>query len=521
MSAPANILTGLDLFGSLIDDRRDGELLSEYRSRLGTVASVLTKRDMSDPNWIAHRELELEGRTGKELRLIPGVQDRQLRAEAFGKLLTWKRLESWRGPFRWPEVGAAGRPYYYNDATAVGSGVASPLDLAPYKDFRTGNVFYGPGYCVADGAVWYVAAHLERIRMLLLAGTSETVVIPYQIIANHGHRIDIVDDNTLDFVGSDHTHRMVLNEDGTWTQTSGPTAHELVPINTEGPCFIRCGDDNAARTEDIDNSQTIPIIEQQSMVVRTTDGRHEALVSPYDYFSGSFTIGDSSHVHKVSRVNPTDYYLTAAEAGPDNHTHLIVPASIPTNRFLTPYMTQYESEVYDSSDQTNPFIAYTRVEQGWTVISNPKGFGETLTLAFDTGTIIYPDQSPIRNGYVNGYGPEEPASHAHIVYMSEAAAGANLKTVVRSEDRFSGGVPGTNLTMKINLGSWTASQTLSTGTNAEAAFYFTLPSSGPYSGIISFYIEDVLTDEVAIRVGQFGTSISGYGATPYGLDFGN
>lgn len=517
-SDPANILTPLDVFGSLVADRFPGEDLAEYRDRLAKIAEVLTARDGSDPRWITQREQELEGRIGRPVTLIPGGQDPLLRKTAYDSLFTWRRLETWHGAFRWATPGAAGSPVYFNDATAAGSGVGSSQDLVPYLDLDTGDVLLGSGYVLIDGQIWYIPTRLERFVQLLPDGTTETVILPFHIDSDHGHAISVVDESTLLMTASDHTHTVVFLDEKTWTvSTGGGHTHELVPIRSEGPCFIRCGDVVAPRLEDIDGHMAIPIPSMQMITVRTSDGMHEARVDPYSYYSQSFTIGDETHVHEVALVEGV---LTALEA--EGHTHTIALPTIPDNRFLVPLIVSYEGAAIDSRDQVNPYIAYLSIEEGWTVLSQPAGLGECLVVAFDTGRYHRLDRDlRAPQGYTLGLGPEEAASQVWITFAEGGIAGSTMRMRIRSEDRFSGGVPTTDVTATLSIGDSSFSQTVTTDDDAEGVFRFQLPDEEG-TGVLSFYIDSTLVAEHAVTVFKDDPNaiIQGYGATPYGLDYG-
>lgn len=520
MSTPVNILSPIDMIGSLIEDREPGETLADYRSRLVKVAEALGHADLSDPNWHAFREQELTARAGAPVRLIPGGDDRTLRKEAYGRLLTWRRLASWQGPFRWPEPAASGKAYRYNAAQGLGSGIAAAQDLAPYRVRNTDDVVVGPGYVLIEGLLYYIPARLERIVHLLPDGTTETVLLPFQIIAEHAHRIDIVDADSLSLVADDHTHTITRTVDDKWTMTGGDHTHELVPVSTNGPAFLRTGSLVAARSADIDGSPSIPIPLLQQIVVQTEDGAHEALVDPYDYYSGVFTIGDNEHTHEVYRTSVDDFYLTAQATTDDAHTHRIRPPVVPDNRFLTPIMTQHEDDVFDARTQNNPYAAYLRVEDGWTVISNPAGFGEVLVIGFDVGQLIDVPVETNQEGFILGIGPELPATQVHIPAISGGPAGSILRMTIRSEDKYTGAVGNTTVTARLELGTWVGNIDVLTDRFGEGLCSFTLPDPGPLTGVLSFTIDGNVVGEHTFVATQVGAALSGYGATPWGLDYG-
>jgi hypothetical protein len=129
MPNPRNLVTGLDLFGSLIAPREDGEDLPQYQKRVRKAAEAMTERDTASGSWREAREQELEGHLGETARLEPAPEDERLLRRAEEQLFTYDRLSGEEGPFRWPEQNAAGVPPLYNWTRPQGGGVAAPRSL--------------------------------------------------------------------------------------------------------------------------------------------------------------------------------------------------------------------------------------------------------------------------------------------------------------------------------------------------------------------------------------------------------
>jgi hypothetical protein len=472
-----NFTTPLDLFGSLVTPRRDGESLADYRERVVAVAENLAHRDAASGEWASRRAAEIAGHTGYPTELVSGYRDAELVARAFGELLTYGRLDTWTGPFRWAEAGAPGEPPLYSRGHALRGGVASVADLAPSFDPTTGSYYATSGTVVspgADGGRYYVAGHFNTVSHRLLAGTTQTVLLPYQIgdgvtamgapVAGHGHRVEVVDRDTVRLVGPDHTHLARVDDFGVLqidpsvggtvhTHSARPVQPHTTTLLYAGPDDPVVGDEDAwGRT--ITGSGLGPIdgtaaslFGPEGVTVTTVDGAHTSWVDPHSYWSGTFTIGDErgadgAHVHRVENwvVQP---------GGDDDHTHVLTGGAptVPQWRPLVPVLASYEGADYATPVAAtlaeSPFVARVSVVDGWTVVENGHGLGDRLTMAYPADdSFELPTPAAAREGDVWGLGPDVPASRVVFTEVSADVSATGLRVGLRSEDAYTGGVSG-------------------------------------------------------------------------------
>lgn len=530
-----NILTPLDMIGSMVTPRFEGEPLSVYRNRVLQVAGVIAKRDGSERTWLEEREQELSGRTGYSVKLFPGANDPELLDQAEKSLFTYNSLADWEGLFTWPEKSVSGEFTLYNRVGPTGSGVASANDLRPVFDKDTGRYHLTPGYIIVDSCVWYIPADLKRLRFDLPDNTTQTVIIPYQIFTDHPHRIDIIDRQTLQLVADDHTHDIQLLEEGwvfiDYTDLGGGPAehdHDMHKINADGGVFLASTKRNPevninayagqngstiqgiTRKTSIDGMLGVPILNLLGEEITTTDGLHTAWIDPYAYWSGDFTIGDSDHIHEV--IN-----YAVQNAGLNNHSHVIPTPTPPMERLLVPVLVEDEEQVYEVISDNNPYIAQVKIDRGWTVIKNGQGLGESIIAAYDVGDLI---DIPVREtpkSYSIGIGPEVGASQVFVTLVSPevVSPGQNLDIKIRLEDQYTGGIP--NGTVYANLYTINSSglKTRTTFTtspqvtdlNGETILYVATPT-GSYDTIeLEFMTPDIDNLETNISVGTFTINV--------------
>lgn len=438
-----NLLTPIDMLGSLIEPRREGEDLLSYRRRVLRVARVAYHRDMSDPEWLAYRTEELSARLGVDVELRPAYDDAELLAAASERLLTWDRVEE-RELLPAMRPMAAGRYTLYNMAPAVGSGVGSYLDLELFEDEER-RVVATPGMVVIEGQVWYIPARPVRLIFRLPPGTTETAVLPLWIHSDHGHRLVPLSPTRLLMEAEDHTHELLLR-DGIWRVEGGPHSHEVRPVKVEGPAFLLAGEAlpeigldleigtsqlrGVFRHEVIDGEMGVPVWNLSGVEVTTDDGKHTCMVDPYDYWSERFWIGDDTHLHLV--VPSEDGTALLAQAStPDGHTHTLPRPTIPTQRMLWPL----EGE----QDAPHPFAVGVTYEHGFAVLRSRWGLGDQLTILYDRGRLLELPVSRLRSGETLGIGPLEDASR--VVVVSQRVRSGAVDLVLRTEDRYTGGVP--------------------------------------------------------------------------------
>lgn len=465
-----NLLTPIDLFGSLVTPRRPGEPLGPYRDRVLAVMGVVAHRDPSADDWVAARERELAGHTGHPVRLVDGSRDPQLLDEAEARLLTWDRLAAHDGPFVWPRPAPSGARTLYNAALPRGSGVATADDLAPRRDRTTGRLWLAPGHVVVDGEVWYVAARPRRLAVPLPPNTTRTAVLPVRLVGDHPHRFEVVDDRTVRAVGPDgHRHEVTL-DDGAFAfrDVDGGHAHPLRSVDVDGPIFLAAGPPDpeldhvglsatvsgAGRREliagaGLDAPVAVPVTSFAGVDVATADGEHAATVDPHDYWEGAYHLPGVTHGHDVvgGVVQP---------GGPDGHTHTVVGPAAPAHRPLVPVVLS-EGEPAGA----HPYVGYLSYDRGFLVCENAHGLsgpgGGTLTVLFDAGHpsaaggpdagpaagpahVPVPDL-PVRRGETVGLGPALPATRVWVESVAGAEPGGLAEVRVRSEDAHTGAVP--------------------------------------------------------------------------------
>lgn len=440
-----NIFTPIDLLGDLITQRAKGESLADYRDRVVRVASVLTKRDISERQWRAQKQKELAARVGADLRLRSGLFDEAVLQKAQASAFTFQRLSQWEGPLRWPEQAAHGQQPLFDYSSPVQNGVGSEDALQPMQN-AAGAVATAPGYVVVGGKLYYAGQQKEHIRFDLPAGTTSTVIFPYQIISDHGHRIEPKNSRTVLLIGNDHTHEATLRADDTWRVTGAGHTHALVPREGTGPVFMATGpqqpetgvnataDNNTGSViHHVDpraalDQMAIPVLDLEPVWVETVDEEHAQYVSAHQFYSGHFTLRGVSHNHVV-----TDFAVQEA-AG---HTHEINVPDIPENRLLLPV-----SAPSTKSDPItrSPFITRITYEDGWMVAHSAPGttFGRSLMLIYTSDNLM---PAPRGTG-MWGLGPAAEAEHVHIQELRPGTARGTVSLLVRVEDKHTGGVAG-------------------------------------------------------------------------------
>ncbi|RME29024.1 MAG: hypothetical protein D6800_03155 [Candidatus Zixiibacteriota bacterium] len=430
-----NILTPLDLFGSLITERKPGESLAAYRQRVEQVAANLALRDRSSPDWVAWRESELSGHLGMPVRLIPGDTDEDLIDEAYARRLTLRRLETLSGPVRWGDIPAGGDAPLYNRAFLKRGGVIDENHLRPARDGK-GNVYASSGIvAIPSAALYYISGSFEDVYFDLPDGTTETALIPFTVepaagVAPHGHRIDIVDESTLQLVADDHTH--TLTYDGSsFTMSGGGHTHPLRPIAYQTRCIAavcptdpivsRHSTDNASVTgSDLDWGVWYRQLPYLSPVLVEVD-EHSVLVDPVDYWKGSFTLPAEDHVHVVEN------WIVQEAAG---HTHTLNPPVVPSYRTL--YVIPTDKPLSDD----NPYILETKIDRGWVVVRNAHGLGPRLCLSFINDKEV---KIPVSGEGIYSIQRYETGRYLHIA--EEYITSFEAEFLLISEDSYTGAVP--------------------------------------------------------------------------------
>ena len=529
---PRNLVTALDLFGGLIAPREDGEPLDEYAERVRVAAEAMSERDTAagDGAWREAREQELEGHLGTEVTLKAAGSDPGLLDRAEEQLFTYESLSEREGPFRWPETNASGPAALYNWTTPAKGGVAAPGSLA--MEERSGRIVHGPGYVWADGTLWYVPARPERAVFPLPSGTTETVIIPWQIESRHAHRLEIEDERRLRMVASDHEHVIRRTREG-WTQESGPHTHDMTAISTRGPASMVTRTARPRTAEPAKTGDTIPGVDGVNerlawparhpgpVQAQTDDGTHAHLVDPNDYWSGDFVFYGEDHRHNVE-----DWTVQMSDGTRrrDGHTHPLTKPSIPDYRPLWPLISRHEGTKL-REETGNPYVANLRIEDGWTVAYNEEGFSEELVLRYDTGDRREVPRPEIGDGDAVGLGPDTGATSIAITEVIEAYVGPDLVFKVRAEDEWTGGVEGEQIHVTHDQGG---DVTVYTGEDGRALVRMPTPDSSSTGQNITYTItaeiiqdgSPVASTTEDIEVEFIGEVDSGYGYD-YGMDWGN
>lgn len=537
-----NLFASIEMLGSLITERYDGEPLDAYRRRVLQTAGVLAHRDAASSDWLADRETEMAGRTGFACRLYHGENDEALLKEARSKLFTYDRMKTWSGPFVWPRYGASGEKTLYNKGAAQGSGVASLVDLEPAQ-LRSGRFVASPGYVLVGGTLYYLAADLERLCVRLPAGTNETVVLPLEIgtpddgSVYHGHRIDVVDEHILTLVASDHEHTLRRTHEG-YVLEGGPHGHALRELELTGPCFMALSRVNpqigldfvvgdalagpvseiqyAPRTTTIDGFLGVPALSTPGIEVTTDDGLHSGWIDPYSYYSGRFTLGTApsdpnAHTHTV-RTSDDGTHLLLEPTTPDEHTHTLELPEVPQARLVLPVPS--EDPIAE-----HPFLVRTREEYGYTIVSSefglaPEGEEGQLVMAFDRGRLLELPVPDVPRTYIFGLGEELPASRIHTIghRRPHPAPCEPIELHLRSEDSATGGVPAVQFRIEVRyylqgrlIERGTYAGPFATGADAEAQVTIPTDCSLLYDSLHFRY--ELLTREGWQEAGTYQLSI--------------
>lgn len=506
-----NIITGIDLLGSLIADRETGEHLDEYAGRMGQVAEQLSTRNLAAPDneWVRAREEELQGRLGTGVQLTHAPNDNELAQKANEKLAPETLLGD--APIRWPDYPASGDPPYYNWMYPETGGVGSPDSLQ-----MGGNAFAQTGFVATPYGVAYVPGDPVRVHFHLPAGTTQTVILPWRIESDHPHRIEVVDRDTLKFVASGHTHTAVRTEEG--FDLDGPHDHDMFPVDVSGPCFPRTrppipttsesgfGKTIPAGAEGGGHKNApLPLPVLDAIQAETDDSKHTTWVDPYEYWSGDFVFEGDTHTHQVSGFQ-------VLEA--DGHTHTFTEPTPPADRGLIPFLTGVEGEPL-ASPAEHPFGLNLSIDQGWLVASSPKPISPLLELVFDRSPQFQLPEQPGRAGDVIGIGPDLAPSRIAIRAADTAIAGS--PTTLNVEVLGPEGSLHKNEVVVIttNNGDRIERATDETG---RASFSVTPPASIDTLELTATLQSDTAVTETA-QLDVFVEEGKGYGMS-YGTDYG-
>jgi len=471
-------------------------------------------------DWREARQQELAAHLGTEVLLQPAGEDPRLLDRAEKQLFTYESLEERGGAFRWPETNASGPAALYNWSVPSKGGVAAPGSL-PLSESADGRLQHGPGYVWSEGALWYVPARPERAVFPLPPGTTETVVIPWQIESRHAHRIEIESEAKLRLVASGHEHVIRRTEEG-WAQESGPHQHAMTAISTKGPASMSTRPARPRTGEPAETGDTVsgvdgtnerlawPAHYPEAALAETGDGAHSHLVDPHDYWSGNFYLYGEDHRHEV-----TGWSVEPAQ----NHTHSLAKPQVPGHRPLWPSISRHEGAKL-REETGNPYVANLRIKDGWTVAHVPEGFSEELVLRYDTGSTREIPRLPATDGDAIGLGPGAEATTVALTNVVDAYVGADLILTVRAEDDWTGGISGEKIRVSHDRGGETI---VYTGDDGRATAHLPTPDADPGASTALYTITLELMDDgsvIATSTEDVELEFVGEIDRGYGYDFG-
>lgn len=527
----ANLNTPADLLGALIDPRKEHEPLYQYRERLSKVAEVMAQRSLFDQEgedeWVDAREQELSGRMGQEVRLRDGSKDDQLVREAEESLITWDNVEDHDGPFRWPAMEPRGRAPTYNSGGAATGGVAMPGDNLTFSEDRFAVT---PGYALVGEELWYISANIEVLEFRVPEDTTQTVLVPWAIETTHPHRIVVESETEVVMIGADGHEHMIGVSSGNPTQTGYDEAgsdrsehvHSIEKRDIEGPVFPQTrspaptshtggGTLNTKGVSSVAANRPVKVPHLAARTVRTnhdsTGHRHEVLVDPHRYWSGDFHLPGHGHSHQV-----TDWVVETA----DEHDHTIPQPSIPDARSLIPRLTNYEGQQL-LPDSPSPYVINMHVEKGWTVANIPAGSAGQLLVGYEPGGFRKMDERLLSESTnrLLGIGPNDPASQIHTE-VEDSFPGTPFVLHVRAEDKHTGGVPATDVTVTWDGGG----RSLTQRTNRHGEAEFNIPTvEGQLEYELTITTPNGTTKSITVDLDPIEL-LDGYGID-YGRDYGS
>jgi len=509
-----NIITGIDLLGTLIADRETGEELDEYADRMGQVAEQLTTRNLAAPGdeWVRAREKELEGRLNAPTTLRHAPGDNELAERANEKLSPESLLGE--APIRWPDYPASGDPPMFNWTYPENGGVASPGVLKLQED--QGQVAVSAGFVSTPRGIGYVPADPVRLHFHLPPGTKKTVILPWQIVSDHPHRIEVIDETTLKFIASDHEHTATRTEEG--FGLDGPHDHKMFPADVSGPCFPRTrpgipttSQESFGETIPPDTKPDgwehmplpVPILDQ--VEAETDDGEHKTAVDPFDYWSGDFVFVGDNHVHRV-----VDY--TVREA--DGHSHPFTEPTPPADRGLIPHFNSIGG-VRLAAPEDHAYALNLSIEEGWLVGSSPEPLSPLLELVFDRSSTFGLPRLPGEAGDVIGIGPDLDPSRISLRHEGQAIAGSPTQIRLAVLDAEGALQPHEPVVLATNSGDRFERMTDSAG----RADVFVTPPAGIGTLRVTAELKSDASVSNALEIGVFDEEGVGYGMS-YGIDYG-
>lgn len=521
---PQNIQTPLDYFGALIDPRQEGEELYAYKKRLAQVAEAMLERDLTPnenkPSWLQAREDELEGRVGERVELEAGGDDPELIEKGESQNLSYENLEDREGPFRWPQQTLRGERPYYGWGKSKKGGVSTPGSLLLHQ--RTGGVYMQPGYIDSEEGFYYVGAQLKSTVLHLPPGTEKTVLVPWDIESDHPHKITVVDENTVALEGSDHTHHVnYLGEQlgfmGSGTHTHDITRHDysgaMFPVTTSSNANTALGTSTGTQTASggfAGNRFAIPTVSLRPVTVEIDE--HKTVVSPHDFWRGTFSLVAEDHSHQVTDWEVEEVF---------GHTHAISRPIPPATRPLVPRLSNYEGQQLLSSIQS-PYVLDLQIENGWVVGRVDGGFSEELRLFYETGELReVPYEQFLRQHTEDtalqiGITPALEPAHIHTEVV-KAAPQREVVLRVRVEDKHTGGIAGEEVTATWDNNSGQAVQ-MTHRVDCCGAAVFRIPVDSQASILISLSSGEVNTAvDVPLQDSQDITGSYGFN---YGMSYG-